>query len=112
MSTQSANEKKAGLPDQRRDVARHILPTASNMLGICFAIFSFTKLSGRGPLTSLEDCVAVTIILFLFSTLFSYSAIRSRNESAHLEKIADTTFILGVLSLFVIVIVFSLTLLV
>ena len=50
----------------RRNMAKHILPTSGNLLGLCFAILSFIKVSGLANATVIDEFVVVAIILFFF----------------------------------------------
>jgi multisubunit Na+/H+ antiporter MnhG subunit len=91
----------------RKYVSHHILPTAANLLGICFVILSLIKVMRLGAQTIIDELVAVAIVIFLTASLFSYASIRSRNRSDMYERVADIVFLSGLvlltLSAFVIV---------
>ncbi len=93
----------------RKNVSHHILPTSSNLLGLCFVILSFMRVTRMGLETIIDEMLSVAIVLFLTSSLFSYAAIRSSGRSNFYEKIADIIFLsgLGVLSVISMVIVFE-----
>ena len=86
----------------RGNIAKHILPTASNLLGLCFVLLSFIKLSKFSGETILDEGLGIVIILFLASCIFSYASMRSAWETARYEKIADTIFLAGLVCLTII----------
>ena len=79
----------------RRNMAKHILPTSGNLLGLCFAILSFIKVSGLANATVIDEFVVVAIILFLFSSIISYTSIRSLKKEDYFEHIAESIFLGG-----------------
>ena len=81
--------------DNKKNISRHILPTSSNLLGLCFVILSFIRLSNFAAETFLDELVAIAIIFFLISSIFSYSSMRSKNKTEFYEKIADIIFLVG-----------------
>jgi hypothetical protein len=99
------------MPDnnERKDIAHHILPTASNLLGLCFVLLSFIKLSKISTETLIDESLGIGIILFLASCILSYMSIRSRLKSEKYEKIADIIFLIGLgcLALTAMVIIFE-----
>ena len=68
-----------------KDIARHILPTSSNLLALCFILLGFIRLSRRlsnaGEKSIVDGCLAVVIAIFLFSSIFSYASMRSDKRS-------------------------------
>jgi hypothetical protein len=94
----------------RRYVSHHILPTAANLLGICFVILSFIRVMKLGAETIIDEMVAVAIVIFLVASIFSYASIRSQTRTDLYEKIADAVFLsgLGVLTVTALIIVFEL----
>jgi len=95
----------------RKDVAKHILPTAANLLGICFILLSYIKLAKLAAETIIDESLGVVIVLFLFSSILSYASMRSHHHSDIYEKIADIIFLvgLGFLTLISILVVFECT---
>ncbi len=79
----------------RKDVAKHILPTAANLLGLCFILLSYIKLARLAAETIIDDSLGVVIVFFLFSSIFSYASMRSYRHSEIYERIADILFIIG-----------------
>jgi hypothetical protein len=94
----------------RNQISHHILPTAANLLGLCFVILSFIKVMKLGAETVIDEMVAVAIVVFLVASIFSYASIRSETNMDRFEKIADIVFIagLGLLTATALVVVFEL----
>jgi hypothetical protein len=81
-------------------MSRHILPTSANLLGLCSVIISFIKFWARGRVeTIIDDLVGVAVILFLFSSILSYTSMRSKRKTELFEKIADIIFLGGLIFL-------------
>jgi uncharacterized membrane protein len=93
--------------DDRKDVSRHILPTASNLLGLCFVIFGMAKIYTFAERTLLDEMTAVTILFFLAACLFSYASIRAKSMSDRYEKIADIFFLIGLTSITLVTVVIA-----
>ncbi len=89
--------------------AEHILPTSSNLLGLCFVLLSFIRLSKLSSETLIDEFLGIAIPLFLVSSIISYMSIRSTSQSEIYEKIADIIFLIGIsfLAIISIVIVFE-----
>lgn len=94
---------------ERKNIAQHILPTASNLLGLCFVLLSFIKLSKMSGETIVDEALGIEIIVFLASCIFSYASMRSRRQTDKYEKIADVIFLIGLgfLALISMVIIFE-----
>jgi len=94
----------------KNTISNHILPTASNLMGLCFVILSFMKVTKIGLETIIDELMAVAIILFLMASVLSYVSIRTTSKkSDHYEKIADVVFLsgLGLLGITALIIVFE-----
>jgi hypothetical protein len=93
--------------NNRKNVARHILPTAAHLLGLCFILLSFIKLENLLAATLIDESLCLVIVLFLFASVFSYASMRSDRHAERYERIADIAFLvgLGFLTLVAIVIV-------
>jgi hypothetical protein len=81
--------------NNRKDVAKHILPTAANLLGLCFILLSYIKIAKLAAETIIDESLGVVIVLFLFSSIFSYASMRSHRHSEIYERIADIVFLIG-----------------
>jgi cation transport ATPase len=84
---------------KRSELARHILPSSGTMIGICATMIGLVKiLEGQTGPTYADELGAVIALVFLFSAIFSYLAIRTVARvrvSQILERTADMTFLLG-----------------
>jgi hypothetical protein len=68
--------------DARKNMAKHILPTAANLLGLCFVIFTLKKLwRANGVERIIDKLDGVVIIIFLAANVLSYASIRSARNS-------------------------------
>ena len=88
--------------ESRKNISRHILPTSSNLLGLCFVILTFIKLSKIANETVIDETVGVVIFTFLVSSILSYTSMRAKKNSELYEKIADFIFLVGLCLLTVI----------
>lgn len=85
--------------NNKNNMSNHILPTSSNLLGLCFVILSFIKLSKIANETIIDEISAVAIFLFFTASLLSYISIRSERAREPYEKIAEIIFFGGLLLL-------------
>lgn len=90
--------------ENRTPITHHILPTSSNLLGICFFILSYVKMGEKSEITLLDECVILPIVLFFVASLLSYISMRSEKDKPRIENTADLVFMFGLLSLSVIAI--------
>ena len=102
-----------GAGDRARPrLQHHILPVAGTMLGICTTLIGLVKIleTRIGP-SRVDEFGGVVGILFLFSALASYGAIRLEAArmrlSLRLERAADACFVVGLLSLTVLALFFA-----
>jgi hypothetical protein len=95
--SEEIKEKKEN--NDRMYISHHILPTAANLLGLCFVILSFMKITRMGLETIIDELVAAAIIIFLIACVFSYASIRSSKGDDSYERIADSIFMVGLLLL-------------
>jgi len=98
-----------GRNDNGKNISHHILPTAANLLGLCFVILSVIKVMKIGAQTMIDELVAVAIVIFLIASILSYASIRSKDRAEIFEKIADVVFLagLGLLTISAVIIVFE-----
>jgi hypothetical protein len=92
----------------KKDVSHHILPTSSNLVGLCFLIISFIRLFNLGHQTIIDELLAIAIIFFLLASFFSYASIRARSRNIFYEKVADIIFMSGLTVITLIAIVVTL----
>ncbi len=81
--------------NDKRNISRHILPTSSNLLGLCFVILTFIRILKLANETVIDEIVAAAIVLFFISSFFSYVSMRSDTWTQLCEKIADSIFLIG-----------------
>jgi hypothetical protein len=95
--------------ENKKNISRHILPTSSNLLGLCFVILTFIKLSKIANETIIDESIGTLIILFLSSSVLSYISMRTKRKAELYEKIADFIFLAGLclLTLIALVIIFE-----
>ena len=87
-----ANDKKF-----EEDICIHIFTVSSAMVGVCLTVIGLIRVVitlGKAD-TIADDLLALDAMLFLFSCLLSYSALRSRGlrRMHRIERAADGLFI-------------------
>ncbi|MGN6516023.1 MAG: hypothetical protein ACTHLR_09310 [Rhizomicrobium sp.] len=95
----------------RERLANSILPNAATMIGVCVTAVGLVKVAEAhiGP-SSVDNYCAMAGIIFLVSAFCSYVSLRrpEGSESARLlERVADFSFMLGLLALTVIILLFA-----
>jgi len=89
-----------------RELSGHIFTVSAGLVGVCLTVISFFRFFQRsGEIQSIADnLVALDAIVFLFSCLLAYLALRSPDERRwrQLEKGADGLFLLGISAMVVI----------
>ena len=85
--------------NNKKNISNHILPTASNLLGLCFVILSYIKLSKLSHETFIDELVSVLMVFLLASSVFSYVSIRAKTKNDLYEKIADGIFMVALVLL-------------
>jgi multisubunit Na+/H+ antiporter MnhG subunit len=85
--------------DNRKNISRHILPTSSNLLGLCFVILSFVRIAKFAAETFLDELLSIAIVIFLISSVFSYASMRAKARPEFYEKAADLIFLAGLFML-------------
>lgn len=95
--------------DNKKNISRHILPTSSNLLGLCFVILSFVRIAKFAAESFLDELLSIAVVIFLISSVFSYASMRAKTRAESYEKVADSIFLAGLfmLTLISVVIVFE-----
>jgi len=93
-----SNGKKRDLEE---DICIHIFTVSSAMVGVCLTVIGLVRVVitlGKAD-TLADDLLAGDALLFLVSCFVSYAALRSRRalRMRHLERIADSVFILAMI---------------
>jgi len=97
--------------NDRKNRAKHILPTAADLLGLSFVIFTLKKLWMADGVERITDKLdGMVIIIFLAASVLSYASMRSARDSDYPERIAEIVFFAGLflLTLVVLVMVYEL----
>lgn len=85
------------------DKSRHILPTASTMIGISTTLIGLVKILEHHAGPSQVDVYAgVVAVLFLFSAVLSYISTRLEQRvtiSGLCEQVADNFFLIGLIGI-------------
>jgi uncharacterized membrane protein len=81
--------------NDRGNISIHILPTSSNLLGLCFVILTFIKVLKLAHETIIDELVTVGIVLFFIASFFSYVSMRAERRGQLFEKVADGFFLTG-----------------
>lgn len=86
----------------------HVLPTSATMVGVCMTVIGLVKIfEGATRPSRIDEALAVNSVLFMLSALFSYLSIRTRKNTAGLESLADTLFMIGLGMMTVVGILFA-----
>ena len=81
---------------QDRGVSNHILPTASNMVGVCMMVVSVMQLLPKNAISPWADrFLSIDSLFFLASAMLSYRSLRGEGASRSLERYADWLFLIG-----------------
>ena len=93
-------------PSLDENIAIHIFTVSAGLLGVCLTVIGLVQIiihSGKEN-TLADDLLVIDAILFLFSCLLSYWALRKRNiKRLHkIEKAADFIFIIALILMVVI----------
>lgn len=81
---------------RNRGVIHHILPVSATMVGVCMTVIGLMQLLPKGG-QWLDDLIAFDSLVFITSALLSYTSIRTKRNTAQLERWADMVFIVGLL---------------
>lgn len=83
------------------DICVHIFSASATLVGVCLTVIGIIRIliSGKGTHTVADDLLVVDALIFLASCLLSYWALRARSMQRmyKVERIADFTFIIGLL---------------
>ncbi len=81
------------------DVSIHIFTVSSAMVGVCLTVIGLIRIviTIHKINTFADDLLAANALIFLFSCVCSYWALRTRSSRRlhRLERIADVAFLLG-----------------
>lgn len=93
-------------PPLEEDLSVHILSVSAAMVGVCLTVIGLIRIViTMGKFDTIADnLLAVTALIFLIACVCSYWALRSRGvrRMHRLERIADASFLLGLLLMVVV----------
>jgi hypothetical protein len=84
---------------QAHEISHHVLAASTTLLGISFAVVSLIGAMGHADKTLADEFALLSLILFLGSCIFAYASMRVQKRSIAFGKIADTLFVVGLISL-------------
>ncbi len=97
-----SSEKK-----ESSNISQHIMPTASTLLGICFAMLGYINVLAINEKTLLDEILAIAIVLFFGATICSYLSMRSDKHGLRYERTADIIFLCGLGLLTIVALIFT-----
>jgi hypothetical protein len=93
---------------EANNLSHHILPNSATMVGVCIMVISIVKSMNPGLTSYLIDkALAIDSLLFMVSSLLSFSSIRLEQSTELLERWAEMIFLLGLISMTLITVIFS-----
>jgi hypothetical protein len=100
----------AAIMDDRNNKSPQILNSASNFLGFCFLVLTSLKFLKLSATTFIDEITSVCFVVFMFSCLCAFLSIRSRKmrNSVLYEVLAEYSFLIGLLIIFLMTIFFML----
>ena len=103
---QMRNSAPRHKPPLEEDISIHILSVSAAMVGVCLTVIGLIRIViTLGKFDTIADnLLAVTALIFLVSCFCSYWALRTRGTRRmhRLERIADASFLLGLLLMVVV----------
>lgn len=88
------------------DVSIHIFTVSSAMVGVCLTVIGLLRIvvTMHKVNTVADDLLAANALIFLFSCVCSYWALRTRSSRRlhRIERAADTAFLFGLFLMVVI----------
>ena len=91
----------------KEKTAPHILNASSGLVGLCFIVLTSLKIMGLSGKTYIDEFTAAALVLFIASCIISYLSMRSTYSSKRFARIADITFLGGLVTLLIITIEIS-----
>ena len=87
----------------------NILNTSSNLLGLCFIVLTSISLLDVHEKTFIDEVVSVAALTFMISSILSFLSLRAGNAKRNnqLEKTADYFFIVGLSTLFLVIVIIT-----
>lgn len=90
------NSRSKSKADLEEDISIHIFSTSAAMVGVCLTVIGIFQIGKLKSIGSVSDkLLAVDAVAFLFSSIFSYMALRTQERRHRIERIADSIFMGG-----------------
>jgi hypothetical protein len=102
---QSNNQHATSEQDSKRqfeaDICVLIFSVSAALVGVCLTVIGLIRIviSTSKVETAVDDFLAIDAVIFLFSCLLSYWALRARSlyRMYRVERVADVIFLVGLL---------------
>ncbi len=96
-------DKEEIQPDSKenREIASHIFNGSITMIGICITVIALFRIMKINLQTYADEILAIDTVVFIASSLFSYSALRKK-DNARMERVADYLFYTGMFVMLVV----------
>jgi len=87
------------------NTSQHILNTSANLLGFCLFVITSLHITNISASSFIDELTSVIALLLAFSCLFSFIAIRAKDQSKEnrFETIADYLFIISLIGIVIII---------
>ena len=96
------------LEKQESNISIHIFSVSATMVGVCLTVIGIINFISNKK-TFIDEITAIDALIFLISCVFSYFAIRTKDNKRRflLEKRVDIIFLSGILLMVLICIVIA-----
>lgn len=88
------------IEEKNRQIAHHILSGSTTMIGVCITVITLFRVMNTSYRTYADELLAFDNIIFITSALFAYASIRRENNKK-MERVADISFLVGMLLILV-----------
>ena len=92
--------------DEKNNKAPQILSSSSNFLGFCFLVLTSLKFFKLSSTTFIDEITGVCFVIFMFSCLCAFLSIRSKKRTEFYETLAEYSFLIGLIIIFLMTILF------
>lgn len=84
--------------EQKENISIHIFAGSAAMVGVCMTVIGIFQIGVLKSIASYcDNILAFDALIFLCSCVISYTSLRSVKRRQNIEKIADTTFLCGLI---------------
>lgn len=91
------------------NTSQHILNTSANLLGFCLFVITSLHIFNRAQASIIDECTSVIAILLIFSCLFSFISLRTKNDDKEkkFETVAEYFFLVSLIGILVIILLIA-----